>query len=85
MTSNFYKVKCFPEEIIHYDVAISDGIADDKFPKKLNHSVIRNLVTPNQNIFKKKLHVYDGKKSLYFKEELPFESQVSVNNTSRNI
>ena len=84
MTSNFYKVRCVPEEIIHYDVAISDGITDDKFPKKLSHSVIGKLVTLNENIFKK-LHVYDGKKSLYFKDELPFKSQVSVNSTLRNI
>ena len=77
-------MKGFPEEIIHYDVTISDGITDDKFPKKLSRSIIEDLVRLNESIFKN-LPVYDGKKSLYSKDKLPFESQVSVIKTSKYI
>ena len=70
----------FPDEIIHYDVTISDGRTDDDFPRDLSLSIIQELVTRNQNIFKKR-PVYDTNKSLYSMNELPFKSKVSVINT----
>ena len=69
-----------PDEVIHYDVAISDRKKNDDFPKKLNLSIIEELVRLNRDIFQKK-PVYDRKKSLYSMVELPFKSQVRVNNT----
>lgn len=70
---------CFPDEIIHYDVKVSDGRTDDTFPKDLNLSVIEELVKLNRHIFQK-TPVYDAKKNLYSVDELPFISKVSVNN-----
>lgn len=77
-------MKHFPDEIIHYDVAISDGKRDDDFPKDLNLSIIEELVRLNRHLFQDR-PVYDGKKSLYSKDELDLESQVSVNNNLINI
>ena len=79
LRSNFFEVKHFPDEIIHYDVAISDGKTDN-FPKGLNLSIIEELVRLNQNIFQRR-PVYDRKKNLYSMDELPFKSKVCVNNT----
>ena len=79
LRSNFFEVKHFPDEIIHYDVAISDGKGDDDFPKDLNLSIIEELVRLNRDIFQKN-PVYDRKKSLYCRDELPFKSKVCVNN-----
>ena len=73
-------MKHFPDEIFHYDVVISDGKSYDDFPKNLNLSIIEELVKRNGNTFKKR-PVYDRKKSLYCRDELPFESKVCVNNT----
>ena len=73
-------MKHFPDEIFHYDVAISDGKSDDDFPKNLNLSIIEELVRLNRSTFKKK-SVYDRKKSLYCRDELPFKSKVCVNIT----
>ena len=80
LRSNFYEVRNFPDEIIHYDVTISDGRTEDDFPRDLNLSIVEELVSRNQNIFKKR-PVYDTKKSLYSMDELPFKSKVSVSNT----
>ena len=79
LKSNFYEVRNFPDEIIHY-VTISDGRTEDDFPRDLSLSIIEELVKRNQNIFKKR-PVYDTKKSLYSTDELPFKSKVSVSNT----
>ena len=79
LRSNFFEVKYFPDEIIHYDVAISDGKTDDNFPKVLNLLIIEELVRLNGNIFQKR-PVYDRRKSLYSIDELPFKSKVRVNN-----
>ena len=73
-------MKNLPDEVIHYDVAISDRKKNDDFPKKLNLTIIEELVRLNRNIFQEK-PVYDRKKSLYSMVELPFKSQVCVNNT----
>ena len=72
LTSNFYEVRNFAQQIIHYDVEISEGKRRDKFPKDLNLSVIEELVRLNR-------------KSLYSKDELDLESKVSVNNTLINV
>ena len=48
-------MKHFPDEIFHYDVAISDGKSDDDFPKNLNLSIIEELVRLNRSTFKKSL------------------------------
>ena len=72
-------MKYFPDEIIHYDVAISDGKTDDNFPKVLNLLIIEELVRLNGNIFQKR-PVCDRRKSLYSIDELPFKSKVRVNN-----
>ena len=80
LRSNFYEVINFPDEIIHYDVRISDGRTEDDFPRDLSLSIIEELVTRNQNVFKKR-PVYDTNKSLYSMNELPFKSKVSVINT----
>ena len=72
-------MKQFPDEIIHCDVAISNEKRDDDFPKVLNLSIIEELVRLNRDIFEKK-PVYDRKKSLYCRDELPFKSKVCVNN-----
>ena len=74
----------FAQQIIHYDVEISEGKRKDRFPKDLNLSVIEELVRLNRHIFQDR-PVYDGKKSLYSKDELDLESQVSVNNNLINI
>ena len=79
LRSNFYEVPAFPDEIIHYNVKVSDGRTDDTFPKDLNLSVIEELVSLNRHIFQKR-PVYDAKKNLYSVDELPFKSKVSVNN-----
>ena len=84
LTSNFYEVRNFAQQIIHYDVEISEGKRRDKFPKDLNLSVIEELVRLNRNIFQER-PVYDGSKSLYSKDELDLESKVSVNNTLINV
>lgn len=73
-------MKKFPDEVIHYDVTISDGKIDDKFPKDLKLSIIEELIKQNQNIFRNK-PVYDAEKNLYSMDELPFKSKVSLNNT----
>ena len=75
LRSNFYEVKNFAEEIVHYDVTVSDGRIQDKFPKDLNRLIIEQLVRSNQNIFRRR-PVYDAEKSLYSMDELPFKSQV---------
>lgn len=80
LRSNFYAVKCFPNEIIHYNVTISDGRTYDKLPRDLNLSIIEELVWQNHNIFRR-TPVYDANKSLYSMHELPFKSKVSVSNT----
>ena len=80
LRSNFYEVKNFADEIIHYDVTISDGRTEDNFPKDLNLLIIEKLVRSNQNIFRRR-PVYDARKILYSVDELPFKSQVSVSNT----
>ena len=80
LRSNFYEVKNFAEEIIHYDVTISDGRAEDYFPKYLNHLIIEELVRSNEYIFRRR-PVYDAAKNLYSMDELPFKSKVSVCNT----
>ena len=72
-------MKSFPDEIIHYDVAISDGKTDDDFPKDLNLLIIEELVRLNGNIFQRR-PVYDRRKSLYSMDELPFKLKVRVNN-----
>ena len=79
LRSNFYEVACFLDEIIHYDVNVSDGRTDDIFPRDLNLSVIEELVRLNQHIFQKR-PVYDGRKNLYSVDKLPFTSKVSANN-----
>ena len=81
LKSNFYEVKNFPDEIVHYDVTISDGRTEDDFPKDLSLSIIEELVRCNENIFKRR-PVYDRKKSLYSRDELPFKSKVSLSNSS---
>ena len=80
LISNFYTVENFPDQIIHYDVTISDGRTDDDFPKELNLSIVEELIGQNSAIFRSK-PVYDAKKSLYSIHELPFMRQVSINNT----
>ena len=80
LRSNFYEVRNFPDEVIHYDVAISEGRTEDDFPKDLSLSIIEELVRCNENIFKRR-PVYDRKKSLYSVDELPFKSKVSLSNT----
>ena len=80
LISNFYTVENFPDQVIHYDVTISDGRTEDDFPKELNLSIIEELVRQNPDIFRSK-PVYDAQKSLYSIQELPFMRQVSVNNT----
>ena len=80
LRSNFYEVKCFPDEIIHYNVTISDGRTYDKLPRDLNLSIMEELVRQNFNILRTR-PVYDAKKSLYSVNEFPFESKVSVSNT----
>ena len=79
LKSNFYEVRNFPDEIIHY-VTISDGRTEDDFPRDLSLLIIEELVKRNQNIFKKR-PVYDTNKSLYSIDDLPFKSKVSVSNT----
>ena len=80
LRSNFYEVRHFPDEIVHYDVTISDGRTEDDFPRCLSLSIIEELVKRNQHIFRKR-PVYDTNKSLYSMDELPFKSKVSVSNT----
>lgn len=80
LRSNFYEVKNFADEIIHYNVTISDGRTEDDFPRDLSLLIIEELVKRNQNIFKKR-PIYDTNKSLYSMDELPFKSKVSVSNT----
>ena len=80
LRSNFYEVRNFPDEIVHYDVTISDGRTEDDFPRDLSLSIIEELVKRNQNIFRKR-PVYDTNKSLYSIDELPFKSKVSWSNT----
>ena len=80
LISNFYAVEQFPDQIIHYDVTISDGRTEDDFPKELNLSIVEELIRQNSDIFRSK-PVYDAKKSLYSIHELPFMGQVSANNT----
>ena len=80
LKSNFYEVENFPNEIIHYDVAISDGRRDDTFPRNLNLSIIEELIRLHRNNFQRR-PVYDGCKSLYSMDELPFISKVSFDNT----
>ena len=80
LRSNFYEVRNFPDEIIHYNVYITDGRTEDNFPRALNLSIIEELVKRNQNIFKTR-PVYDANKSLYSMDKLPFISKVSVHNT----
>ena len=65
LKSNFYEVRNFADEIIHYDVTISDGRTEDDFPRDLSLLIIEELVKRNQNIFKKR-PVYDTNKSLSF-------------------
>ena len=75
-------MKHFPDEVLHYDVTISDGKTDDNFPKALNLVIIEELVKQKQNIFQRR-PVYDRKKSLYSMDELPLKSEkpeVRVNN-----
>lgn len=79
LMSNFYEVRTFPDEIIHYNVTISDGRTYDKLPRDLNLLIIEELVRFN-NIFRQRT-VYDANKSLYVMDELPFKSKVSVSNT----
>ena len=79
LRSNFYEIKAFPYEIIHYDVTISDGRIC-KLSRDLNLSIIEELVMRNLNIFMQR-PVYDGSKSLYSIYPLPFKSKVSVSNT----
>ena len=73
-------MKNFADEIVQYDVTISDGRTEDNFPKVQNLEIIEELVRSNQNIFRRR-PVYDAKKILYSVDELPFESKVSVSNT----
>ena len=80
LRSNFYEVKNFADEIIHYDVTISDRRTEDDFPKVLNRLIIEELVKSNKNIFRSR-PVYDAEKSLYSIDELSSKSQVSVSNT----
>ena len=80
LKSNFYEVRNFADEIIHYNVTISDGRTEDDFPRDLSLLIIEELVKRNQNIFKKR-PIYDTNKSLYSMDELPFKSKVSVSNT----
>ena len=80
LISNFYAVENFPDQIIHYDVTISDGRTEDNLPKELNLSIIEELIRQNPDIFRSK-PVYDAQKSLYSIHELPFMPKVSVNNT----
>ena len=80
LRSNFYEVRNFPDEIVHYDVTISDGRTEDDFPRDLSLSIIEELVKRNQNIFRKR-PVYDTNKNLYSIDELPFKSKVSWSNT----
>ena len=75
-------MKHFPDEVLHYDVTISDGKTDDNLPKALNLVIIEELVKQKQNIFQRR-PVYDRKKSLYSMDELPLKSEkpeVRVNN-----
>ena len=75
-------MKHFPDEVLHYDVTISDGKTDDNFPKALNLVIIEELVKQKQDIFQRR-PVYDRKKSLYSMDELPLKSEkpeVRVNN-----
>ena len=73
-------MKNFADEIIQYDVTISDGRTEDNFPKVLNLLIMEELVRSNQNIFRRR-PVYDAKKILYSVDELPFKSKVSVSDT----
>ena len=84
LRSNFYEVKNLVDEIIQYDVTISDGRTEDNFPKALNLLIIEELVKSNQNIFRRR-PAYDAKKILYSVDELPFKSKVSVSNTLQMI
>lgn len=78
LRSNFYEVAQFPDEIIHYDVKVTeDGRTNYNLPRVLNLSVIEKLVSLNRNIFQRR-PVYDASKNLYSVDELPFRSKVSV-------
>lgn len=83
LRSNFYEVKNFADEIIHYNVIISDGRTEDDFPKGLNYLIIEELVRSNEYIFRRR-PVYDAAKNLYSMDELPFKSEVSVCNTYKS-
>ena len=78
LRSNFYEVACFPDEIIHYDLKVTeDGRTDSNLARVLNLLVIEELVSLNRNIFQRR-PVYDAGKNLYSVDELPFRSKVSV-------
>lgn len=79
LRSNFYEVLQFQDEIIHYDLEVTDGRTDAKLSRVLNLSVIEELVRLNRNIFRRR-PVYDANKNLYSVDVLPFRSKVSVNN-----
>ena len=53
LRSNFYELKNFADEIIHYDVKISDGRTENNFPKDLNLLIIETCQVQSKYFQKK--------------------------------
>ncbi|KAK4336897.1 hypothetical protein RND71_043462 [Anisodus tanguticus] len=53
--------------LYHYDIAISP----DKCPRKINREIIETMVVAYSKIFPKQKPVFDGRKNMYTKEDLP--------------
>ena len=68
LRANHFRIAMPLEDIHHYDVSIMP----DKCPRRVNREVIETLVkhsTPK--IFTNQLPVFDGRKNLYSREQLP--------------
>ncbi|NP_001295590.1 protein argonaute-2 [Strongylocentrotus purpuratus] len=72
LRANHFQVKIPSIEIFHYDVTISP----DKCPRRVNRDVIDTLVNAYKaRYFQNNLPVFDGRRNMYTKEQLPLENE----------
>ncbi|XP_066920100.1 protein argonaute-2-like [Clytia hemisphaerica] len=74
LNANFYELKIPTNAIIHhYDVVISDGKQEDKIPKPMARQLMQKFTRSNKKLFRTQ-PVFDGRKNMYTKEPLDFQS-----------
>ncbi|XP_072175930.1 protein argonaute-2-like [Diadema setosum] len=72
LRANHFQVKIPPLDLYHYDVTITP----EKCPRRINRDVIDTLVNAYKGrYFQNNLPVFDGRKNMYCKEQIPIERE----------